>query len=86
MVRIGFRLRIGSGIPAAVRPRFAEELEEFGCESFWFSHFISRDIYAFEAVCQEARDWYEDEDPEVRDAFPKEPRKERVSSAMCSQG
>lgn len=86
MVRIGFRPRVGSSIPATVRLRFTEELEEFGCESFWFFHFISRDIYAFEAVCQEARDRHEDEDPEVGEAFPKEPRKERVSSAMCSQG
>lgn len=50
MVSIGFRLPIGSGIPASVRPRFAERLEEFGYESFWFPHVISRDIHAFDSL------------------------------------
>jgi len=50
MVGIGFRLPIGSGIPASVRLRFAETLEEFGYESFWFPHIISRDIPAFDSL------------------------------------
>ncbi|HLC27572.1 MAG TPA: LLM class flavin-dependent oxidoreductase [bacterium] len=50
MIDIGFRLPIGSGIPASVRPRFAERLEELGYESFWFPHVISRDIYAFDSL------------------------------------
>src|SRR3989304_9372707 len=50
MVGIGFRLPIGSGIPASVRLRFAEALEEFGYESFWFPHIISRDIPAFDSL------------------------------------
>lgn len=50
MIRIGFRLPIGSGIAAWVRPRFAERLEEFGYESFWFPHVISRDIHAFDSL------------------------------------
>jgi len=50
MVSIGFRLPIGSGIPASVRLRFAERLEEFGYESFWFPHIISRDIPAFDSL------------------------------------
>ena len=50
MVSTGFRLPIGSGIPASVRLRFAERLEEFGYESFWFPHVISRDIPAFDSL------------------------------------
>lgn len=50
MLSIGFRLPIGSGIPASARPRFAEKLEEFGYESFWFPHVISREIHAFDSL------------------------------------
>jgi len=50
MIRIGFRLPIGSGIPVSVRPRFAERLEELGYESFWFPHIVSRDIHAFDSL------------------------------------
>jgi len=50
MVSIGFRLPIGSGIPAAVRLRFAERLDDLGYESFWFPHVISRDIPAFDSL------------------------------------
>ena len=50
MISIGFRLPIGSGIPASVRPRFAERLEELGYESFWFPHIVSRDIFAFDSL------------------------------------
>ncbi len=50
MVDIGFRLPIGSGIPASVRFRFAERLEEMGYESFWFPHVVSRDIPAFDSL------------------------------------
>lgn len=50
MVGFGFRLPIGSGIPASVRSRFAERLEELGYESFWFPHVISRDIYAYDSL------------------------------------
>ena len=50
MVAIGFALPVGSGIPAAVRWEFAEEIERLGYESFWYPHYVSRDIHGFDAL------------------------------------
>lgn len=50
MVEIGFALPVGTGIEAKVRLDFAQELERLGYESFWYPHFISRPIHAFDTL------------------------------------
>lgn len=50
MVEIGFAMPLGSGIPAPVRWEFAEEIERLGYGSFWYPHYVARDIHGFDCL------------------------------------